>query len=202
MSSTIGRGEFTAGGDNKGFDYSLLMDGEDVEVSSSPEPQAKAEVLAPAVSETLPGDDDSWNTFHKPQHQHQRKDSTGKSAARPPGAPSHLPMQQQRKPRPFPQQQNGAAHHVERQPIVLAEETTIEMYEFPAALRTADLRKLLSAFEGRYRIKWNNDTSCWVVFNNAEDATAALDITDEYVKIRRYDPSLHPAATETEQPQA
>lgn len=57
----------------------------------------------------------------------------------------------------------------------LAPELTLEIYNFPAAWRTSDIRKLLTPFEGHYRLKWQNDTSCWIHFDAAETAARALD---------------------------
>jgi hypothetical protein len=45
-------------------------------------------------------------------------------------------------------------------------ENSIELYEFPATLKTTDLRKFLQDFDGHYRLKWINDTSCYVVFDD------------------------------------
>lgn len=49
--------------------------------------------------------------------------------------------------------------------IVPKPENSIELYEFPSTLKTADLRKFLNDFDGHYRLKWINDTSCYVVFD-------------------------------------
>jgi hypothetical protein len=46
-------------------------------------------------------------------------------------------------------------------------ENSIELYDFPSSLKTADIRKFLSEFEGHYRLKWKNDTSCYVVFDES-----------------------------------
>lgn len=44
-------------------------------------------------------------------------------------------------------------------------ENSIELFEFPSTLKTTDLRKFLNDFDGHYRLKWINDTSCYVVFD-------------------------------------
>ena len=49
--------------------------------------------------------------------------------------------------------------------VVPKAETSIELYEFPSTLKTVDLRKFLNDFDGHYRLKWINDTSCYVVFD-------------------------------------
>jgi hypothetical protein len=50
--------------------------------------------------------------------------------------------------------------------VVPKAETSIELYEFPSTLKTNDLRKFLQEFDGHYRLKWINDTSCYVVFDD------------------------------------
>ena len=50
--------------------------------------------------------------------------------------------------------------------VVPKVENSIELYEFPSTLKTNDLRKFLQEFDGHYRLKWINDTSCYVVFDN------------------------------------
>lgn len=50
--------------------------------------------------------------------------------------------------------------------IVPKVENSIELYEFPSTLKTNDLRKFLQEFDGHYRLKWINDTSCYVVFDD------------------------------------
>lgn len=60
-------------------------------------------------------------------------------------------------------------------PLTLAEisrpETTLELYGFPAKYRTGHLRKFVESVVGEgagYRLKWQNDSSCWVVFDQPE----------------------------------
>ena len=50
--------------------------------------------------------------------------------------------------------------------VVPKAENSIELYEFPSTLKTNDLRKFLQEFDGHYRLKWINDTSCYVVFDD------------------------------------
>ena len=88
----------------------------------------------------------------------------------------------------------------ERQPIILSPETTVEMFDFPIAFRTNDLKNSLNKFAGRYRFKWHNDTSCWVVFNSSEDVEEALSTVDEYIKFRRYDPANDTTTASSVQP--
>ena len=213
MSSTASRGEFSASG-GKGFDYSVLLDEDDI-IPSSPSPllsgdapETMEELLQPSsvVDKVSEDDESSWNTVQKPQHghhsasqniptgastqsYHNRKDSsgysTGGSFGKSPRFPSgnnihHGSAGHRRPPRPSIS---------ERQPIILSVESTIEMYDFPIAFRTNDLKNVLNKFAGRYRLKWHNDTSCWAVFNNLEDVDEVLSTPDEYVKFRRYDPA-------------
>jgi hypothetical protein len=230
MSSTASRGEFAASG-GKGFDYSVLLDEDDIVSNNSTPPPAedahetKDELLqAPTVVEKGSEEDESsWNTVQKPQHghhsasqniptggvnsttqsyHHNRKDSsgfsTGGSFGKSPRFPSgnnihHGSAGNRRGPRPSLS---------ERQPINLSPETTIEMYDFPIAFRTNDLKNVLNKFTGRYRLKWHNDTSCWAVFNEAEDVEEALSLPDENLKFRRYDPANDTStlATPSEEP--
>ena len=91
-----------------------------------------------------------------------------------------------------------------REPVNLSEDTTLEFYEFPAAFRTPDLKAALERFQqGRYRLKWNNDTSCWFVFDGVESRDAALKVVLAYIeerdeeskfKVRIYKPEYYPEA--------
>lgn len=82
------------------------------------------------------------------------------------------------------------------QPLTLEElspELTIEVYGFTVEWRTPDLKKYLAPMRTTYRIKWQDDTSCWVHFDSPEKATRALetlpglnDETAPNVLIRRF----------------
>ena len=75
-------------------------------------------------------------------------------------------------------------------------ENSIELYDFPSTLKTADLRKFLGAFEGHYRIKWINDTSCYVVFDEESLSQRALtELKDDNIKIKSY---IEPASAEAQ----
>jgi hypothetical protein len=92
-----------------------------------------------------------------------------------------------------------------REPINLSEETTLEFYQFPAAFRTPDLKAALEHFRtGRYRIKWNNDTSCWFVFDGKEARDEALKVVSLYLEgqkeeskflVRIYKPEYYPVSS-------
>lgn len=224
--SSAGRGDFTPAADGKAsFDYSLLMaeDGdvpEETTVEESVEASSASAVDIP-VRMASPGTeaDGSWNTVHQKSHGHSKQSSISKShpgARRPLAGPA--PDGFQRRPRTFNPQAAaiGTAHHAnnapnasphphqsrtptrEYVPVVLDESTSVEVYDFPAEFRTPDIRALLGAFDGKYRIKWNNDTSCWAVFGDASDAAAflAAPLSRSDVKVRAYHPSqVAPKAT-------
>lgn len=203
MSTTGSRGEFTTG-DTKGFNYSLLMEDEELEQVEEIRNEDAVELEKIEVPEVVVGAQEEgdvvWSTFHKPIH--QRKESTGTKTF------GHFEHRSSRSHSNATQPQqsgftggingtNGPNHQArktrnqiqphERKPIILSSETTVEIYDFPTAFHTNDIRKLLSGFEGKYRIKWNNDNSCWAVFNEAQDAEEALKLSgDESYKIRKY----------------
>lgn len=58
--------------------------------------------------------------------------------------------------------------------VVPKVENSIELFEFPSTVKTADLRKFLHPFDGHYRLKWINDTSCYVVFDDEALGTNLL----------------------------
>lgn len=68
-------------------------------------------------------------------------------------------------------------------------EQTLEICAFPEVWRTSDIRRVFSSFEGQYRLKWQNDTSCFVHFEGAETAAKALaEVHPESATIRPYAP--------------
>lgn len=69
----------------------------------------------------------------------------------------------------------------DREPITLIPQTTLEFHSFPPNLRTADLKSCLSAFTGKYRLKWNNDTSCWFVFDGQDERDEAMECVRKHV---------------------
>lgn len=70
---------------------------------------------------------------------------------------------------------SGVARHAPLSIDQLCAERTLEVYSFPAAWRTADLRKFVgTAGPAPYRLKWQDDTSCWVHYESADAAAAAL----------------------------
>lgn len=79
-------------------------------------------------------------------------------------------------------------------------EQTLEIYDFPEAWRTSDIRKAFSVFEGQYRLKWQNDTSCFIHFETAEMASKALaEVHPEGALIRPYAPeNVIPASSKPE----
>lgn len=65
----------------------------------------------------------------------------------------------------------GAAHH-HHQPVKVAEitaDSALELHGFPSKFRTGNLRRFVeTVIPTGYRIKWQNDSSCWVVFETPE----------------------------------
>lgn len=76
-------------------------------------------------------------------------------------------------------------------------ENTLELYNFPKEMITADLQSFagqVPGVENRYRLKWQNDTSCWLICESADlahnvlDTLSALEQPDDArINIRRYD---------------
>jgi hypothetical protein len=139
---------------------------------------------------TVGGDPGAWGA-RRPHRIHPGANHGNVISSRPPQShPHHHPHHSQE-------------HHPckEYTPTVLSEETSVELYDFPSELRTQDLRQLLAGFEGCYRLKWNNDTSCWAVFAEAGEARRFLEqpLARADVKLRPYHPSQAtpkpPAAT-------
>ena len=80
--------------------------------------------------------------------------------------------------------------------VVPKPENSIELYEFPSTLKTVDLRKFLNDFDGHYRLKWINDTSCYVVFDEESLSQRALtELKDDNIKIKSY---IEPASAEAQ----
>ena len=76
-------------------------------------------------------------------------------------------------------------------------ENTLELHDFPKEMITADLQSFVSqvpGVENHYRLKWQNDTSCWLICESADLAhnvfstLGALEQPDDArINIRRYD---------------
>ncbi len=71
-------------------------------------------------------------------------------------------------------------------------ENSLELHGFTSKYRTGHLRKFVEtvATSGTgYRLKWQNDTSCWVVFDDPEMLKKALvELQDEVVQVRPFAP--------------
>jgi len=70
-------------------------------------------------------------------------------------------------------------------------ETALELHSFPAKYRTSHLRKFVESVahgEGAgYRLKWQNDSSCWVVFDSPDVLKKALvELHDEVIQVRPF----------------
>lgn len=123
----------------------LLSDDEEINVVEKKETEAVPAVKPPVVATDASAEDDGFETFVSAKN--KPKKSTGQyQSNKPRPASGH---------KPFP-----------KELIIPKPETSIEFYDFASTLRTGDLRKLLQAHDGHYRLKWNHDTSCFVVFDN------------------------------------
>ncbi|PJF17334.1 hypothetical protein PSACC_02815 [Paramicrosporidium saccamoebae] len=72
---------------------------------------------------------------------------------------------------------------------MLSPEHTIELYDFPAVWRTADIRKFMSPFDHQYRIKWQSDTSCFIHFETSELANRAMqELPSDVASLRVFAP--------------
>lgn len=77
-------------------------------------------------------------------------------------------------------------------------EVTLEFYDFPPSLRTSDLHGFAhkaAGVDGHYRLKWQNDTSCWIILDSPELADTALahlkavqQPDDACIRVRPYHP--------------
>lgn len=150
-----------------------------------PSVPAKPSVPIPAASNDADGDDD-WSCATRKTHQKRG----GRVAQN--GAP----------------RASGFAHgHGKRgqavPPVSVEQfnpEHTLEIFNFPSAWRTSDIRKFLSPFDGCYRLKWQNDTSCWVHFDDPSVASRALsELHSEEASLRVFAPeNILPTASKTE----
>ena len=95
-------------------------------------------------------------------------------------------------------QHHGSHPHPQqhRQPVTIEEisaTTAIELYGFPPSHRTSHLRQHLQPWDHKYRLKWQNDSSCWVVFDDPADVPVALEKLvgkgDTEIHTRPFDPA-------------
>lgn len=98
----------------------------------------------------------------------------------------------------------GSGRRTHAAPVAVEQftpELTLEIFNFPSAWRTSDIRKFLSPFEGQYRLKWQNDTSCWVHFEEASIASRALlELQNEEASLRVFGPeNVLPVVPKAEQ---
>lgn len=132
-------------------DFSVLCSDDEEEMKTSTEtvPVTSSTAAAPVEHEesgsAAPASDDGFETFttvRKVKRVSQPKPAVGSVAtgARPAGKPKEV--------------------------VVPKAENSIELYDFPSTLKTNDLRKFLQEFDAHYRLKWINDTSCYVVFDD------------------------------------
>lgn len=78
-------------------------------------------------------------------------------------------------------------------PVSLEEitaERALELYAFPSKYRTSHLRKFVESAVPdvtSFRLKWQNDSSCWVVFDKPEMLQKALEeLHDEVIQVRPF----------------
>lgn len=66
--------------------------------------------------------------------------------------------------------------------------TALELHGFPSKYRTGHLRKFVdSVTQIGYRLKWQNDSSCWVVFDEPAMLERALaELKDEFIQVRPF----------------
>lgn len=133
-------------------------------------------------------EDDEWGTVV--QHKKQRNPSTPGKAG------------QQNKRDNHPSKTtfigNGTkklpGHSAVPHPPVLLEEikaeSALELYGFPSKYRTGHLRKFVETVASGglgFRLKWQNDQSCWVVFDEPEMLKKALaELHDEVIQVRPF----------------
>ncbi len=135
----------------------LLSDDEEVDTKASGSIEASTERKGASVGATSASTaseaNDGFTTVCKPKKPSvpkPRSGSTSSSSVQGSSSSSASGF------KPFP-----------KELIIPKPETSLEFYEFPSTLRTGDLRKLLQTYEGHYRLKWNHDTSCFVVFDDS-----------------------------------
>lgn len=131
--------------------FSVLLSDDEEEVGTKtaaavevPSESTQQKAAAPVASEA----DDGFETFSSTRKNKKPSGAKARSGSFSTSPGSNF--------KPFP-----------KELIIPKAETSLEFYDFPSTLRTGDLRKLLQAYEGHYRLKWNHDTSCYVVFDDA-----------------------------------
>lgn len=134
-------------------------------------------------------EDDEWGTVV--QHKKQRNPSTpGKSGANQSKRDNH--------PAKTTFIGNGTKKlpgqpAVPHPPVLIEEikaETALELYGFPSKYRTGHLRRFVETVATTglgFRLKWQNDQSCWVVFDEPEMLKKALaELHDEAIQVRPF----------------
>jgi hypothetical protein len=183
---------FSPGRSNFGL---LMSDSEQSSVEVSDHEEVKPVETAVKTeddsnTEQAPQEDDEWGTVvqHKKQRnpstpgkpgQHSRRDNYPNKTVFIGNGSKKLPGQ-------------AAAPH----PPVLVEdiraETALELHGFPPKYRTGHLRRFVETVAPSglgFRLKWQNDQSCWVVFDEPEMLKKALaELHDEVIQVRPFDP--------------
>ena len=119
-----------------------MKNNESVQVASASNEETTAVASAAETAEPVDEGFETFTTVRKVKRVGQPKPTVGSVAAgvRPVGKPKEV--------------------------VIPKTENSIELFEFPSTLKTNDLRKFLQEFDGHYRLKWINDTSCYVVFDD------------------------------------
>lgn len=182
---------FSPGRSNFGL---LLSESENssAEVSDNEAPVQSKQVVSQAEEthhESEAADEDDWGVVTK---KHPKNPSAHPKSQTP--RREHYPSKTVfigNGTKKLPQTGPTPHHHA---PVAIEDikaETALELYGFPSKYRTSHLRKFVdsvteSAGAG-YRLKWQNDSSCWVVFDEPEMLKKALnELHDEVIQVRPF----------------
>jgi len=195
VSSLLGN---TAKSSNFGL---LFSDEEDEEVAVPVELKATEEATAPIpISNGTVEDSSEWTTSFARNHH----SGVGKGPQKPRShqgswnGSATSPSSHQTQHQPQQSQNRNHSNHTHgqkpRQPQLtidqLSAENTLVVSGFPPTWRTADLRKLFEAYEGQFRFKWQDDTSCFIRFDDNALADKAFEaVKPEHATIQRFSPA-------------
>jgi len=59
----------------------------------------------------------------------------------------------------------------------------VELADFPKTYKTLDLEKALSTFQGKFNLKWVDDTHCIAIFCDHQLAMQALDLQNPFMRV-------------------
>lgn len=158
----------------------------------------RASFAAVSFSQVATNDTSSWQTFRKPaasaaasaqgpskpqgsaggegDGMYRGSSSTLMNRSRP--VPSSSGQQTPRQHTAYRRQPSGGSERAGGgKNLPMLPEVTLELYDFPSSLRTGDLHGFVhkaAGVDGHYRLKWQNDTSCWIILDSPELADTAL----------------------------